>query len=218
VGAAVAAAFAAEGANLCLVGRELAVVEERCATLAERGATALAFACDLTDLTTTDAVGRRVTSAMSGGRLEAVVHVAGGFAMSGPIEGADPSVLRRQIDINLTTAFIASRVFVPLVRDGGSVLYFASAAALPGGRSGQMAAYVAAKAGVIGLMQSVADELRPRRVCVNAVAPTAIATATNLAEPGSGARYVSLDAVAAAVLFLCAPASAVTGQVVRLSD
>ena len=55
--------------------------------------------------------------------------------MSGPIGDSDVETLTTQVTINLTTAFIASRAFVPLVRDGGSVVYFASATVLPGGQA-----------------------------------------------------------------------------------
>ena len=55
--------------------------------------------------------------------------------MSGPLGKADVSTLPRQIAVNLTTAWVASNAFVPLIKDGGSVVYFASAATLPGGHS-----------------------------------------------------------------------------------
>jgi len=224
-GAALADAFAAEGAAVVLLGREEENLDARQASLRARGATVSTFVCDLTNLEQVTEVGRRVAAAAqptdtrAAGRIDALVNVAGGFAMSGSIGSADLATFQRQIEINLTTAFVASRVFVPLVRDGGSVVYFASAAALPGARSAQMSAYTAAKAAVLGLMQSIADEVKSRRVRVNAVAPTAIRTGDNVREMGSGARYVDLTAVAGAVMFLSSPAAAaITGQVLRLGD
>jgi NAD(P)-dependent dehydrogenase (short-subunit alcohol dehydrogenase family) len=225
VGAAIADAFAAEGAEVVMLGREQEALQMREAALRARGRQATAFVCDLTDLDAVTGIGKRVaagarqTEGRPAGRIDALVNVAGGFAMSGAIGSADLETYRRQVEINLTTAFVASRVFVPLVRDGGSVVYFASATALPGARSAQMSAYTAAKAAVLGLMQSVADEGRARRVRANAVAPTAIRTSDNVRTMGTTARYVDLAAVTGAVLFLTSPAAAaISGQVLRLSD
>jgi 3-oxoacyl-[acyl-carrier protein] reductase len=80
-----------------------------------------------------------------------------------------------------------------------------------------MAAYAAAKAGVVTLMRAVAQEERDNGVRANAVAPAAIRTADNVRDMGADARYVEREDVASAVLFLCSPAArAVTGQVIRL--
>jgi NAD(P)-dependent dehydrogenase (short-subunit alcohol dehydrogenase family) len=222
VGEAIANAFAAEGATLALVDRTANAVEARASALVARGVRATAYACDLTEPTQVAEVARRVAEGAKGaaaGQIDALINVAGGFAMSGPVGRSDVVTLRRQIEINITTAWVASNAFVPLLRDGGSVVYFTSAAALPGARSANMSAYVAAKAGVIGLMHVVADEGRPRRVRANAVAPTTVRTADNLRAMGSDAHYVERETVAKTVLFLCSDAArAITSQVFRLGD
>ena len=154
-----------------------------------------------------------------GGRIDALVNMAGGFAMSGPVGESDVAVWRRQFDINLTTAYLATRGFLPLLRaTRGAIVYFTSAAALPDGRAGGMSAYVAAKTGLIALMRAVADEERDAGVRVNAIAPTAIRTAANLQAMSGNVRYVEREQVAATTLFLCSSdASAVTGQILRLA-
>jgi NAD(P)-dependent dehydrogenase (short-subunit alcohol dehydrogenase family) len=217
VGEAVAQAFAAEGATLALLDRTLDAVTARAAALSATGARATGYACDLTNPDQVAEVARQV--AKTAPQVDALVNVAGGFAMSGPLGKADVTTLQRQIELNLTTAWVASNAFVPLIRDGGSVVYFASASALPGGRTANMSAYAAAKAGVIGLMHAMADEGRVRGVRANAVAPIAIRTADNVRAMGANVRYVERDTVAKTVLLLCSEdARGITDQVVRLGD
>jgi NAD(P)-dependent dehydrogenase (short-subunit alcohol dehydrogenase family) len=97
------------------------------------------------------------------------------------------------------------------------MVYFASAAALPGASVANMAAYAAAKGGVITLMRAVAAEERNNGVRANALAPQAIRTDANLSSMGEDHRYVERETVAAWVLWLCSRvAGPVTGQVIRL--
>ena len=96
-------------------------------------------------------------------------------------------------------------------------MYFASAAALPGSAVGGMAAYAAAKSGVVALMRAVAADEREHGVRANAVAPTSIRTGDNVRSMGEKQDYVEREEVAAAVRWLSSPeSSAVTGQVIRL--
>ena len=217
IGEAVARAFADDGARVVLLARDGAEGGRRAAEIVARGGHATAHQCDLTDEAQLVAVARAVGAA-AGGRVDALVNAAGGFAMSGPVAASDPALLARQIAINLTTAYLATRAFLPLLRPArGSVVYFASAAVLPGAHAARMSAYAAAKAGVLALMRAVAEEERAAGVRANAVAPTAVRTADNVQAMGEGARYVEREDVAAAVRYLCSDAArAVTGQVLKL--
>lgn len=216
VGEAVAAAFAAEGARLVLVDRTLDDAAARASELVAGGADARAFACDLSDETQLTKLSAEIAAA--NGRIDALVALAGGFGMTGPVAESDPAAWQRQLTINLTTAYLTTRAFLPALRAaGGAIVYFASAAALPGGGARGMAAYVAAKSGVIALMRAVAADELANGVRANAVAPTQIRTASNLQSMGANKDYVERDEVAATVCWLCsADASAVSGQVIRL--
>jgi NAD(P)-dependent dehydrogenase (short-subunit alcohol dehydrogenase family) len=76
---------------------------------------------------------------------------------------------------------------------------------------------VAAKSGVLALMRAVAEDEREAGVRANALAPTAIRTARNLAEMGEGVAYVSREEVGAIVAWLCSDAArSITGQAIRL--
>jgi len=217
VGEVVARAFAARGATLALIDRDGAEVERRAAAIVASGGRARAYRCDLTDEGQVGEVAAAVATA-HGGRVDALVNVAGGFAMSGPVAESDVAVLHRQLAINLTTAYLATRAFVPLLRPArGSIVYFASAAVLPGAAGARMSAYAAAKAGVLALMLAVAEEEREAGVRANALAPTAIRTGDNLQAMGESVRYVEREAVAEAVMFLCSEgARSVTGQSIKL--
>jgi len=220
VGEAVARAFASLGASLVLVDRTAASVEERAADLVATGAHAKGYACDLTDGAAVDALAAQIRSA-HGDKLRALVHMAGGFAMSGPVAESTLEVWNKQIAINLTTAYVTSRAFLPLLRnDTGAIVFFASEAALPGASVANKAAYAVAKTGVVTLMRAIAAEEWKANTGVraNAVAPTSIRTATNVEAMGSDVRYVEREEVADTVVHLCSPgASAITGTVVPLS-
>ena len=216
VGEAVAAAFARDGAALALVDRDREV-EARAAELAKTGARVRGITADLTD---PDDVARAAREALGSADapLHALVAAAGGFAMSGPVAESDVAVWHRMFAIGLTTAYLATRAFLPALRRGrGSIVYFGAAAALPGARIANMSAYVAAKAGVLALMQAVSQEERGNGVRANAIAPTMIRTAQNVSEMGGDKDYVERESVADAVRWLCSDAARdVTGQTIRL--
>lgn len=214
-GEAIAAAFARDGAELALLDRDAGVVE-RAKELARGGARVRGIVADLTDPADT---ARAAREALGDDRpLAALVAAAGGFAMSGPVGESDPATWHRQIAISLTTAYVATRAFMSALRRGqGSIVYFGAAAVLPGGQVAEKSAYAAAKAGVLALMQAVAQEERKHGVRANAVAPTMIRTATNVSDMGADKDYVERESVADAVRWLCSAAARdVTGQTIRL--
>lgn len=218
VGEAVARALARGAATLILVDRNAQQAQDRATAVNGSGGHAVGYGCDLADAAAVGDLAERIRRD-HGDSLRAVVHVAGGFALSGPVAESDDEVWHRMIAINLTTAYLVTRAFLPMVRAAkGSLVYFASEAVLPGGKAANIAAYAAAKAGVVALVRAVAQEERSTGVRANALAPTSIRTTANVQSMGEGVRYVEREEVAAAVSFLCSDvASAVTGQVIALS-
>jgi NAD(P)-dependent dehydrogenase (short-subunit alcohol dehydrogenase family) len=218
VGEIVARTLAEAGATLILVDRTAETARDRASALTAAGLHASSFGCDLADADAVDALAVRVRKE-HGERLSALVHVAGGFALSGPLPESDVETWHRMITINLTTAYVVTRAFLPLLREGsGSIVYFASEAALPGANVAAVAAYAAAKSGVVTLMRAVAQSERSNRVRANAIAPASIRTAANIKSMGDGVRYIEREQVASAVAYLCSSAaSAVTGQLIALS-
>jgi len=218
VGEAVARAFADLGTSLVLVDRTADKVQERVADITTTGGAARGYACDLTDERSVASLVENVRRDC-GARVNALVHMAGGFAMSGPVAESTLDVWNRQIAINLTTAYLATRAFLPLLRPAkGAIVLFSSEAALPRAAGSNRSAYAIAKTGVATLMQSIANEERTNGVRANAVAPISIRTAANVSAMGEDVRYIEREQVASVVTFLCSDAaSAITGQLIALS-
>lgn len=105
------------------------------------------------------------------GGLDALINNAGIAGPTGGVDEIDPADWRRTIDICLTGQFLCARRAVPLLKaaGGGSVVNMSSAA----GRHGYAfrTPYSAAKFGVIGFTQSLAKELGPSNIRVNAILP-----------------------------------------------
>jgi len=218
VGEVVARAFAQLGASLLLVDRSPEHVQARATALERAGHRAHAYQCDLSNADAVAALAGQVRTE-HGDKLRALIHMAGGFAMSGPVADSSVADWSRQLTINLTTAYLTARAFLPLLRaDHGALLFFSSETALPGASGAGMSAYAIAKQGVAGLARAIAAEEKSQGVRVNAIAPTAIRTAANMASMGTDANYVEREEVADVVTFLCSQrASAITGQLIALS-
>ncbi|MBC8086930.1 MAG: SDR family oxidoreductase [Phycisphaerae bacterium] len=221
-GEIIAQTFAQQGATLALLDLQQAEVEARAATLVAAGYKATAHVANLSDADAARVAAAEVQGAHSAqfdGAVHAVICVAGGFGMTGPIDESDPAAWHKQFVINLDTAYCTTRAFLPALRKGaGSLVYFVSAASLPGGKSAGMAAYNAAKSGVIALLRTVAEDEDKQGVRANAVAPVAIRTAANLADMSDKTKYVERESVADVVAFLASDAARnVTGQVLRLA-
>jgi NAD(P)-dependent dehydrogenase (short-subunit alcohol dehydrogenase family) len=218
VGEVVARAFADLGASTVLVDRSAVKAQARAGAITAAGRAARGYGCDLSSADDVARLAKDV-AANHGDRIDALVHMAGGFAMSGPVAESTIESWDRMIAINLTTAFLTSRAFLPLVRNArGSIVFFASEAALPGAKGKNMSAYAVAKTGVASLMRAIAAEERANGVRANALAPASIRTAANESAMGSDVRYVEREEVAAAVIFLCSSAaSAITGELLPLS-
>jgi NAD(P)-dependent dehydrogenase (short-subunit alcohol dehydrogenase family) len=217
VGEAVARCAGERGARVILIERNAETARELTEQLKSEGIDAWFHTGDLTDPAATSAVAAEIQRHNPGG-VHGLVHLAGGFAASGPVGDADLVAWQRQLDNNLTTALVTTRAFLPLLRQAsGSIVYFSSATALPGAAVAGVSAYAVAKTGVATLMRAVASEEREHGVRANALAPSSIRTEANVSAMGASVRYVEREAVAEWVLFLVSDASAAaSGQVIRL--
>jgi SDR family mycofactocin-dependent oxidoreductase len=110
------------------------------------------------------------------GRLDIVLANAG-IASFAPVEELTDEVWDDMIDINLTGVFKTVRAAVPHMKaggNGGAIVLTSSTAGIKG--MGNLAHYVAAKHGVVGLMKTLANELAPHMIRVNSIHPTSVDT------------------------------------------
>jgi 3-oxoacyl-[acyl-carrier protein] reductase len=174
IGARTARAFAAQGAKVCVVGRDKDALARVVAGITEDGGTAIDVAADVTDSTALDAVRGEVESRL--GPVDVLAAFAGGQGFPVPAHELTEERWREVLDSDLTSAFLTIRTFLPgmLDRGRGSILTMSSAA----GRQPSQAnlAYGVANAGLVMLTRQLATDLGPRGVRVNCIAPSAIAT------------------------------------------
>ena len=216
IGHAVARAMGKAGARIIAVDRNAVGVADRVKEFKAEGIDARPAAGDLTEA---DIAALAVETALKYyGRLDAVVNVAGGLTTYGPIGQCTPEGFDREVAINLKTTFLMSRAAVDaLAGTRGAIVNFASAAYFH--PKSQMAVYSAAKGGVAAMTQSLALELWPRGVRVNAVAPEMVRTPENIASAGADAHYVEMDQLVSAVLFLAGEASSgITGHILPVTN
>jgi NAD(P)-dependent dehydrogenase (short-subunit alcohol dehydrogenase family) len=215
IGNAVALAFGQAGAKLVACDLNAVGVAERVREFAALGVDARPCAGDLTQR---DIAALAVEIALRHfGRLDVVVNVAGGLTTYGSIEKLAPADFDREIAINLKTTVLVSQAAIEaLSRTQGCIVNFASIAYFE--PQAPMAVYSAAKAAVAGFTQSLALELRDRKVRVNAVAPGMVRTSDNVAAVGENAAYVELSDITDGVLSLASSESAtITGHILPIA-
>jgi 3-oxoacyl-[acyl-carrier protein] reductase len=176
LGKAIAEQFLREGANVVLCARS---EKELSATRAELAAAfpsqrVLAKTCDVAS---ESRVNELVAFALAElGSLDALVLNAGIYGPMGPTETVDLAEWRRALDINLFGVLLPCRAVIPHFKKAarGKIVVLSGGGAtnpLP-----NISAYAASKAAVVRLMETLAEELRPHHVDVNAIAPGALAT------------------------------------------
>jgi NAD(P)-dependent dehydrogenase (short-subunit alcohol dehydrogenase family) len=178
MGRAIAEHFLREGASVVICARDeplLSNTRKELEALATRpGQKILARTCDVSS---EEQVKGLIDFALEQfGSLEVLVNNAGVYGPMGPTETVSLSEWRRALDINLYGVLIPCRAVIPLFKRAGrgKIIILSGGGAtnpLP-----NISAYAASKAAVARLMETLAEELRPSNIDVNAIAPGALAT------------------------------------------
>jgi NAD(P)-dependent dehydrogenase (short-subunit alcohol dehydrogenase family) len=229
IGLAIARALLDQGARLTLMARDPAALE---AAARELGGGTAWRQVDVSDAASVADAFARV------GGVDILVNNAG-QASSAPFLRLDADMWQRMLDVNLSGAYHCIQAALPGMLDAGwgRIVNVASTAGLTGYR--YVAAYCAAKHGLVGLTRALALELATKGITVNAVCPgytetdivqdavanivrktgrTVEAARAELASANPQGRLVQPEEVAHAVAMLCMPAAgAMNGQAIAVA-
>lgn len=224
IGQAIAVALAEAGADIALAGRS--APDDTLALIAASGRKAVDLRADLSSIAPVKALVDRAVVALGG--LDILVNNAG-IIRRNDLSDFTEEDWDAVIDTNLKTLFFLSQAAakVMMAQGSGKIINIASLLSFQGGI--RVPSYAAAKSGVAGLTKAMANELAPKGVQVNAIAPGYIATNNTAAlqadetrnrqilERIPTGRWGSPADIAGAAVFLASPASDyVTGHVLAV--
>jgi 3-oxoacyl-[acyl-carrier protein] reductase len=215
IGKAIAIRFAQDGADIGLIDTNAAAATAVARQLGGLGRRACVVGADVSDPSAVETAVRDISTAL--GRIDVLVNNAG-IEKRMPFLEITPEDWRRQLDVNLSGTFYCSQAAARRMveRHYGRIVNLASVAGLFGPID--LAAYGAAKAGIVGLTRGAALDLADFGITVNAIAPGPIDTelmrgawsAEALRERpqhGAIARFGTVEEIANAALFLASPRS-----------
>jgi len=221
-GRAMSLLFAREGAQIAVADMDTASANATVDQIASEGGKAFALTADISDPDQVTAMVTQASGAMGG--LDGIVLNVGIGAGMG-LEGSTPELWNQVLDVNLRGPMLACRAALPLMEEGGAILFISSVASMkPGSR---LPSYDASKAALAGLMRHVALEAERKAIRANIVAPGLIDTPlgrlstqgrpsrarTNI--PG-GRQGTGWEVAYAALFLMSGEASYINGQVLAV--
>lgn len=226
IGRAIAEDLAANGASVVVNYNQSAdEAQEVVATIAESGGRAVAIQADVSDLAAAQELAKATRAEF--GRIDILVNNAG-TTRDQLLMLMKESDWDTVIDTNLKSMFNCCKaVLRPMLRQksGGRIINISSVVGLAG--QGGQTNYAASKAGIVGFTKSLAKEMGPRQITVNAIAPGYFPTELTAGLPEEMVEkaldYIPLgrlgkvEEVAHLVTFLASPkATYITGEVIRV--
>lgn len=231
IGRAAAFLFAKEGARVVATARRTQELSRLLDEIAADGGEAISLAGDLRE---EDFVLQLTTTTIERfGGIDIAFNNAGDLGQMKPTMELSLESWQKTLDANLTSAFLCAKYQLPsmIERGGGSIVFTSSFVGNTAGFPG-MAAYAAAKAGVVGLVRVLAAEYGARGIRANALLPGGTDTPMNIArlpEAAAGTqefveglhalkRMASPEEIAAAALFLLSEAASFVTGTAFLAD
>lgn len=171
IGAAAALLFASEGANVVLGARREAQLNTLVGQIAQSNGRAVCLAGDVTDETYSRNLVDLAEQQFGG--LDGAFNNAGLMGEIGPVPEMESANWQSVLATNLTSAFFSAKAQIPAMekRGGGSIVFTGTFVGVSNGGMPGMGAYAASKAGLIGLVQSLASDHAAKGVRINTILP-----------------------------------------------
>ena len=228
IGRAFALNFAAEGAAVAIAELDAQRAAATVGDIKEQGGKAVALPCDVSDREQVQAAVSQTLAEY--GQLDILINNAVSPNLTGSLEELEDLDWDHNFDVNVKGSFYCFRAVAPYMKERryGKVVSMASIVGRRGSAEPTSAAYSASKAGIIGLTATMARELGPYNINVNAIAPGSINTprwrdARNDAQIDRTIQGTALkrlgeaeDIVGMALMLASDHASFITGQVVTI--
>ena len=175
IGCAIAEAYAAAGAKICVTARTEVQISEVADGINQSGGEAIAIPCDVTDA---EAVKGMVDQAAETfGGLDILFANAGGNTVwKKPTEDIEPAEWQACVDVNLTSAFYSAKAAIPHLKQRGSGKIIFTGSGLGHRGVVDLSVYSVAKAGLWHFTRLLADELLPFHITVNELVPGIVHT------------------------------------------
>lgn len=172
IGRAVAEAFAREGARVAISGRDAARGQEVAEAIGETGGKATFIKADLRSLPAVERLAEEAVAAL--GQVDILVNNAGVYAFA-PLDGVTTDEYRRMYDTNVLGLLLTTKTALPFFpAEGGSVINISSVVSTLAPPASSV--YASTKGAVDTITKTLAKELGPRKIRVNAVNPGLVIT------------------------------------------
>ncbi|MBL0739361.1 3-ketoacyl-ACP reductase [Flavobacterium sp. GN10] len=173
IGKAVAIALAKEGVNLILVSRTKSDIDQLAEETSKLGVKTLALSADVSDINSINAAAEKAIAEFKS--IDILINSAG-IASFGKFLELEPEAWERIIQVNLMGTYFTTRAIIPnmIERQTGDIINISSTAGLNG--NALTSAYSASKFAVLGLTDSLMQEMRKHNIRVTALTPSTVAT------------------------------------------